>query len=424
MQKKNILFIIPWLPYPMISGGHQALFNGIAAVKDDFNVFLTYEAWNTEEYKKAEKGFLQKIPNVNLLPLIYELPTPESAKKRLIGKLKMCVKKVLGIKPPVFVEDKKANILAWWKATIIPSNKSWIEHICRITSEQHFDIIQVEMPWLVSFVFALPSYAKKIYVHHELGFVRREQEISQMGDREKYAAVLKAFADMNEINQLNLYDGIITLSSCDAKKLVAAGVKKPTYTSFAIIDTPEKFNPIVGDGKRLTFIGPDIHNPNFIGISWFLDNCWSMLKEKDPEITLDIIGKWSEENILKFSAKYSDVKFLGFVDDLNAAIQGSTMIVPITIGSGIRMKILEAASNGVPFVSTTIGAEGIPVVDGKHCFLTDDPIKFVESIIKLKDVILRQQFIANSYNMVKENYSIDALEKNRNHIYDIVLNAL
>ena len=421
MQKKNILFIIPWLPYPMISGGHQALFNGIAAVKDDFNVYVVYEALNSDEYKEAENAFLQKMPNVTLIPLLYELPTPASFKRRLIDNIKIFFKKLIGIKDVPIIEDQINKKIEWWKYTITPTNRLWIEHIANVISKHHFDFIQVEMPWHISDVFALPDDVKKIYVHHEIGFVRRELELPGMKDRQEYALALKSFVDMNEINQLNLYDAIITLSSVDKDKLINTGVNKPVYSSFAIIDVPEQINPIVGDGKRLTFIGPDHHNPNFVGISWFLENCWRKLKEKEPEITLDIIGKWTEKNISSFSAKYCDVNFLGFVNDLNTAIQGSTMIVPITIGSGIRMKILEAASNGVPFVSTIVGAEGIPLEDGNDCFLTNDPNVFVEDILKLFDTRLRLQFIENARIMVKKHYSLDSLRRNRLAIYDNVL---
>ena len=418
LKKRNILFVLPWLPYPMISGGHQALFNGIAAIKDDFNVYVAYEALNSDEYKDAVNGFLQKIPNVHLLPVLHEPPVPVSFKRRFINNVKIFVKKLVGIKDPPVVEDSNNKTIEWWKYTVIPINRLWIEHIADIVSKYRFDYIQVEMPWRISDVFALPNDAKKIYVHHELGFVRREQELSVMKNGKEYASVLKSFVDMNEIHQLNLYDGIVTLSAIDTNKLINAGVKKPVYSSFAIIDVPKITNPVLGDGKRLTFIGSDSHNPNYVGISWFLENCWRMLKEREPEIKLDIIGKWTEKNVTSFSAKYSDVNFLGFVDDLNTTIQGSTMIVPITIGSGIRMKILEAACNGVPFVSTIVGAEGIPLEDGKDCFLTDDPNVFVEDILKLFDKKLRLQFIENAKVMIRDNYSLDSLRKNRLAIYN------
>ena len=93
------------------------------------------------------------------------------------------------------------------------------------------------------------------------------------------------------------------------------------------------------------------------------------------------------------------------------------MIVPINIGSGIRMKILEGTSRGIPFISTTVGAEGIPVKDGEHCFITDDPDTFVNDIIKLQDTELQIKFVKAANDMVNECYSVKALRKNRLEIY-------
>ena len=132
----------------------------------------------------------------------------------------------------------------------------------------------------------------------------------------------------------------------------------------------------------------------------------------------DIIGNWSENRIKEYSLKYKDVHFLGFVDDLYAAIKDSTMIVPITIGSGIRMKILEASSKGVPFVSTSVGAEGIPVVNGQDCFIANTPDEFIESILKLQNPDLRHQFAENANMMIRKHYSLEALRKNRLEIYE------
>lgn len=84
------------------------------------------------------------------------------------------------------------------------------------------------------------------------------------------------------------------------------------------------------------------------------------------------------------------------------------------------MKILEAAARGIPFVSTTVGAEGIPVKNGTHCFIADESESFVQSILKLQDVSLRKQMVENSYQMLKDNFSIDALRINRLDIYDSV----
>lgn len=415
-MKKKILFIHPFLPYPLTSGGHQALFNGIMSVKDDYDVYVTYRCQEVDTYQEAYEGIKKHLESVTFLPFVSPIQGKIPFRLRVIWKVRRLMDKILGTNDaqPKVARNPKVE---WWKDTVTPNNEKWIAHLHDIFNRYNFDVVQVEMPWMISDVFSIPNSVKKIYVHHELGFVRRELELKTMVD-DTYAQTCKRFADFNEIGQLNLYDAVVTLSPIDKQKLKYAGVVAPIHTSFAIVDTSKELVLPSTTNKRLTFIGPDSHNPNYVGITWFLENCWAKLNTTDSEFTLDIIGKWSNKNKEEFINKYPGVNFLGFVDDLYDALKGSVMIVPITVGSGIRMKILEACSMGIPFVSTTVGAEGIPVEDGKHCFLTGDANVFVESIIKLQDINLQKQFVKNSFNMVKKTYSLEALRKNRIEIYE------
>lgn len=401
----------------MKSGGHQALFNGIAAVKDDFNIYLTYEAWEGEEYRNAEQGFLNKIPMAHLLPLIHTIEKEKKSLKLLVfRKIKRFIHYILNIPYQQSKTENKHELEKEWLYNISPQSPAFFEHIHNICQNYEFDIIQVEMPRLISQVLTLPQNTKKVYVHHEIGFVRRNLEIQNR--KSIYAKACKKFADYNEINQLNLYDTIITLSPIDTVKLKDAGVIVPVKSSFSTIDSSPDLKIQTSDGKQLTFIGPDYHKPNLVGITWFLDNCWTLLKKKHPEYRLNIIGKWSEQHILEYTRKYSDVNFLGFVPNLQSVLKGTIMIVPITVGSGIRMKILEACSHGIPFVSTSVGAEGIPVENGIDCFITDNPNQFIDNIIKLQDSNLQKSFIINAHKMVQKNYSLEALRQNRKTIYE------
>ncbi len=414
MQK--ILIIHPFLPFPLTGGGQQALFNGIKAIKDDMKITLVYEAIDNDAHKRAQQEFLKEIPDVEMKPLLCK-PSPKTVKNRI----KNLYNKV---KNRFWQENKEVtswrNLSQWWKYTITPSNPQWTEHIYKVSREEDFDIIQIEMPWRLSDVYAMPQNAKLIYVHHELGFVRRELELKSF-ERNSYMQVCKLFADRNEIQELNLYNAVIALSTIDSKKLVDAGVFVPVYSSFAIVDSNLKdVRPYAGNGKHLVFVGPESHTPNLVGIVWFLDNCWEKLRKVDQDYTLDIIGNWSSERREEFSRRYSNVNFLGFVDDLYASIKDHVMIVPITIGSGIRMKILEACNFGIPFVSTTIGAEGIPVENEKHCFLADSPDSFVNCLIKLKNNNLALNFCRNAHRLIEDNFSVEALRKNRLEIYKMV----
>jgi glycosyltransferase involved in cell wall biosynthesis len=81
------------------------------------------------------------------------------------------------------------------------------------------------------------------------------------------------------------------------------------------------------------------------------------------------------------------------------------------------MKILEAGMIGVPVVTTAVGVEGIPLVDGENCFIANTADAFVQSILKLSEQTLREHFIVSAQKVIAKNYSLEALIKNREHLY-------
>lgn len=414
---KKILFIHPFLSYPLTSGGHQALFNSIMAVKDDAEITLIYEAIDDEKHREAQHAFLQRMPNVRLLPLLYQPMPQPTTEERIRGKIRNLYRKIFRIKDAVLPPNDITHI---WKDYVVPNNRKWVDYIYKASREQHYDIIQIEMPWRIPDIYVMPKNSKVIHVHHELGFVRRNQEMLNEGET-PYLQACRRFVDTNEIIQLNMYDAVITLSPIDKKKLEDQGVKIPIFSSFATVNTDEKLIAGIRKPKKLVFVGPGWHTPNLVGVKWFLKNCWNRLLELDSDYSLDIIGDWPDYLQSDLLAKYTNISFLGFVDDLFATIEGCVMIVPITIGSGIRMKILEACRMRIPFVSTPTGAEGIPVKDGEHCFLADDPETFVKDILKLQDSLLCERLCNNALDMVVNEYSLEALKKNRLSIYEDLL---
>lgn len=411
---------MPWLPYPLVSGGHQALYNGIMAIYQNYDVSLAFCVDDEYEYLDGLKGFSKELPDIKLYPYYRCKRIAEGAKRR---------RKVRPWYSTLFHQVfnrkclRKAEFdnVEFWKFCTLPPGQGWVGHLQDVIDSNSFDIIQVEMPWMLNVVLGLTHHAKIVYVHHELGFTRRALEVSDTPKDDYETWMWLRFADMVEISLLNKYDAVITLSDADTEKLCEAGVVKPVYSSMAIVNAELADKKSYTTSKRLTFVGPELHAPNYDGIQWFLKNCWDMLKAQDSAYSLDIIGNWSDNAQRAIKAKYQDVNFLGYVDCLSETLQDSVMIVPINIGSGIRIKILEAASRGIPFVSTTVGAEGIPVEDGVHCFIADEPDAFVQSILQLQNASLQQQFIRAANLMVYEKYSLNALRENRQNIYNKIL---
>lgn len=420
MQKKNILLIIHCLPYPLNSGGSQAIFNGIKAIKDDYSVFVTYPGNNTVSEQNDKSSFLAEIGgNVQLLPFVSETHATKSSLVQRIARRLSAQLNRIGMPA-----NKPANPYSWWIEEQIPKPKAYIEHVCKIIEQYQIDAVQCEMVRNLPFVLSIPSNVKKIFVHHELGFVRHELELDSITSDFYDGKSISQWAKCLEIGLLNKFDHVITLSSVDSQKLKDAGVTTNLHDSFAIIKTSEITSISSNNPHDLSFVGPDSHLPNLVGLKWFLDNCWSDLLRTNGNYRLKIIGKWSEANIAAFSSKYPNISFLGFVDDLKSALQNTIMIVPITIGSGIRMKILEASNLGIPFVSTSVGAEGIPLQSGIHCMIADRPSDFTNAILQLKDNEKRAMLIQNAHQLIKKNYSMEALRRNRLAIYSSIFNAV
>ena len=111
--------------------------------------------------------------------------------------------------------------------------------------------------------------------------------------------------------------------------------------------------------------------------------------------------------------KYLNIIFLGRVDDVREHLKKCKVFVcPLTFGSGIKTKNLEAMAMGLPIVTTNIGAENINAINQKDWIVTDDVNEFANSVVKLiDDAKLRKTIGFNAYTYVKNNFTWDIAEK-------------
>ena len=415
--KRKILFVLPFNPYPLSTGGSQAIFNGINVVKDDLDVYVTFEAAATD---KDNIERLKSLLDNKVTVLPYFVPAPKSTRRDLKQRLYQ----------PLFKTEKKLRRLAgydftpvriphkaWLYEELLPKNLAFVKHVSNLVDECNIDIVQCEMLCNVTMGLMLPDRVRKVFVHHELGWVVHELELlKQKGDAFEQKLYLDYYR-MCEVALLNCYDDIITLSEIDSKKLKEAGVTSQIHTSLAVVNTSQNHLVTTKGCQLLSFVGPEYNLPNVDGLKWFFANVWDRLKGYDMSYRMQVIGKWSEKTIAEAVGERNDVEFLGYVDDLAAVLKDTIMVVPINIGSGIRMKILEAAALGVPFVTTSVGVEGIPARNGEDCFIADTPEAFADAVVKLRDEKLRKQFAENANRMVSERYTLEALKANRLEIY-------
>lgn len=283
------------------------------------------------------------------------------------------------------------------------------------------DIVQTEFYNYQDLVYLLPNGVKKVFIQHEIRYVVNSQRLGENISFEKLFVYNKLKAE--ELLAMNSYDAIFTLTDNDKTELIANGVSKPIFPSPAGISLPDHRNDCWFNNK-LIFVGGSGHSPNVDGIKWFIENAWNIIQSKHPEIILNIIGEWNPNLAKQVTNGCSNINFKGFVPDLQDEYNGSIAIVPILRGSGMRMKIMDAVNFGSPFVSTSIGAEGLKYTDGIDCFITDHYSDFAARVIQLiENDTIRQKFYDHSAITRDKYYSMDALTQLRFKFYMQILNV-
>lgn len=388
------------LPWPIKAGGDQAVFNMINHLQDHCEIHYIFPS-TTKNINSDIKKLWSKVA-------IHPFVT-----KKKIDFIKSRI--ALKVFNQSRLNDKNCDWLQSASNFFTPDFLCFVDTMIRELSP---DIVQTEFYNYQDLVYVLPTSIKKIFVQHEIHYVVNSQRVEK-------ASVVKQFAfkklKAEEIAAMNSYDAVFTLTENDKGELIRNGVTKPIYSSPAGIEKPLTRNSCLFANK-LIFVGGSVHSPNLEGITWFVDYVWDKLQEKHPELTLNIVGKWGENEIKSITQKHTNIHFKGFVSDLQEEYNGSIAIVPILRGSGMRMKIIDAVNFGSPFVSTTIGVEGLEYKDGKDCFIADEPAKFAEKISELiENETLRKQFYDNSVYTRDKYYSMEILAKRRLNLYGKVL---
>jgi polysaccharide biosynthesis protein PslH len=181
----------------------------------------------------------------------------------------------------------------------------------------------------------------------------------------------------------------------------------PDYANIAVIPNCINLADYQASEKQirpnsLIFTGSFRYFANYDAMVWFVEGIFPRIKAKISDAQLTITGDHANQPL----PPAVDVTLTGFVDDIRSLIASSwTSIVPLRIGGGTRLKILEAMALGTPVITTSKGAEGLAAVDGEHLMIADSPDEFArKTILLLEDDQLRQQLAFNAYQFVKRDY--------------------
>ena len=192
-----------------------------------------------------------------------------------------------------------------------------------------------------------------------------------------------------EADTLKRFDGILTVSEADRDTLARLYpdiASKPTWVVRTGVDTdyfvPSQRERPTAAGPRLVFTGSMDWLPNEDAMAYFCHDILPLIREQEPHIRLSIVGRTPTPAVRALASE--SIEVTGTVDDVRPYVADSAVyIVPLRIGGGTRLKIFEAMSMGKAVVSTSVGAEGLPVVDGRHALIADEPHAFADAVVSL-----------------------------------------
>lgn len=147
------------------------------------------------------------------------------------------------------------------------------------------------------------------------------------------------------------------------------------------------------------------YEPNRDALHHFTTEIFPLVRAAVPDVEFEIVGGGDQPDIAALG-RLPGVTFTGFVDDVRDVFgRASALVVPLRSGGGTRLKILESMAAGVPVVSTTIGAEGLDLIDGEHLVIADHPTDFATGAISLlQDRAFAHRIAEQGRRRVQESY--------------------
>jgi sugar transferase (PEP-CTERM/EpsH1 system associated) len=397
MDKKNILFVSSELPYPPVTGSKIKVFNLVKSLSHRYNIILLSfieeitERGNVSPLRKycsqietvlRPRGFsfFQRLTNLfSLTPVVIRKFSLNSMKEKILS----LVRKY----SPALIHFDSIYVSAYVRLIRgIPT----IFHEHNIESRRYLRQIKVKKISFLKRVHLLLDYWK--YRRYEFKICPRFTQCLVVSPEEQ--ALLKKNSPKARVS------------------LFPNGVDCNYFQSLKIKENET-------DEVTLVFTGSMSYYPNIDAMEYFCENVFPLIKEKLPNVKLYIVGSAPSPNIQRLAQKETII-VTGKVDDVRPYLAKATVcIVPLRIGGGTRIKILEAWASGKAVVSTPLGAEGLEGVRAdENIIIAELPSQFaIRTIDVVRNSNLREKLATEGRKLALRKYDYQKILNRVSKIY-------
>jgi len=397
----NILFISATVPYPATDGGRIRVLNLLKQIAQSNHVtFLALEMLPTDQ-----EG-IEYLRNLGIETHLSEFGIRNSEFGiRIIARA-------------VF-QNRPLTVAKYY----VPAMESTIK---RIIQSRMFDVIHFEMLHTGQYLQAFPD----LRVPTLLSLQNIDSSIWRRLARQT-GNPLQKFVFWMQYRSFRRYERLMAekFSACacvseEDKNLLADLCPEISIEVIPNGVDVESYQPdhSLTEESTLVYTGSMDWLPNEDAVLYFHEQLFPLIEAQIPRVKFYIVGQNPTERVKQLSQR-NNVIVTGMVDDVKPYIaKASVYVVPLRIGGGTRLKILEALAMEKAVVSTTIGCEGLQLTPDKDILVADEPEKFAQLVIQLaQDEKFRRQLGKSGRKRVEEKYDWRSIGKHLNELYERII---
>ncbi len=313
-----------------------------------------------------------------------------------------------------FYTEAVGNFLSRYPFTITRNYDPAVRaKIAELLAAEPFDLVICDTVVMARHTLGLPATASVLFQHNvEAQILKRHAEIAggwlkTRFMRDQWRKMVRFEAECGP-----QFDAVIAVSEPDKVLFGREYGWKHAHAIDTAVDE-DFFGDAPGEvPDRVTFLGSMDWMPNQDGVRWFATNVWPRVRAARPGATFHVVGR-SPPPEVRALEQVPGIKILGGVPDVRPHLaETAAFVVPLLVGGGTRLKIYEAMASARAVVSTTVGAEGLPVVPGEHYLAADDPAAFADAVVKvLADQPFRDRVRHAADRFVRQRYASEPVAR-------------
>jgi polysaccharide biosynthesis protein PslH len=295
-------------------------------------------------------------------------------------------------------------------------DEQFAERVREMSIDTSYDLLLVEDVVMAQYAVHSTATIKILDMHNiESHLLRRFADATRHIAKRAYAAITAKKLAAYEEQQATAFDAVFVCSEDDRERLRQMTTRANVHVVPNGVD-PSYFKPFAHqcDGS-IVFVGNMDYHANVSGVDYFVRQVMPLIRTAWPEAMFRIVGKNPTNDVRRLAT--GDVEVTGSVQDVRPYIaRAAVVVVPLLVGGGTRLKILEAMAMAKAIVTTSTGCEGIDVREGKDLDIADSADEMARKITSLvRDAHRRQTLGVTARETVCRTYAWDVVVRNAAH---------